>query len=250
MLVERQPLRLFVEILEVCVKPVRKARVDPFDRFGAFVADGTARSGAAATGLMRDHNSDTIVEGARQERRLAKPRMPDGDYACGIDVGIGYKIIDDAGVTPRPGGDGAPVVLALEILLDPFAHVGAVRIDVARVERRHRVTAVDGLLNVPDVDLRAPARLGGTVVLYAFLIRVDPIRVQMNLRIVEHRVVAAKVHDDEHRRRPLALVWDDEQQMNLRPIYAGERERDLLESCLAGERLGIDALDLGVDLRR
>ena len=91
------------------------------------------------------------------KRGLAEPRMADGDDLARVDVRIGDEIIDDARIAPRPGGDRAPVigVLLVEELLHPLAHVLAVGIDVAGVEGRHGIAAIDGGLDVPDVVLGA-----------------------------------------------------------------------------------------------
>src|SRR5471030_1543223 len=101
MLVERQALRLLVELLEARVEPVREARIDALDRLRPLVADGgPARPAAAAARLMWNDDGDAFIERPRQERRLAEPRMADGNDFARVDVRIGDEIIDDARITP------------------------------------------------------------------------------------------------------------------------------------------------------
>ena len=136
---------------------MRKAIVDLLDRLADLAA---ARSGAAAAGLERNGHGHALVERSGQESRLAQPRMAHDDDAGRIEVRVRHQVIDGPLDAPGPGGDGAPVVRPrllsglAQVRLDALPHVGPVRIDVAAVERGHRVALVDGLLDVPH--LRSP----------------------------------------------------------------------------------------------
>src|SRR5262245_33228884 len=105
MLVERQPLGLFVEVIEAFVEPVREAGVDACHRRAPLVAEGgPARPGTAAAGLVRDTQRRTLIESAAEQRRLAESRMADNDDPLRIELLHGFEIIDDAREAPRPGG--------------------------------------------------------------------------------------------------------------------------------------------------
>jgi hypothetical protein len=133
-------------------------------------------------------------------------------------------------------------------LPNALALVLLVRVDVAVVESRHRVTALDGLLQRPDVLLLAAPRLGGPVVLDAGVIGVHPRGRDGNLLVIDQGMVAAEVHTDEHRGRALAAVRDDEQHVGrLRPAR-GDRHGQLFQRRLASERLPVLVKHLDVQL--
>ncbi len=90
--------------------------------------------------------------------------------------------------------------------LDAFALIGAIGIDVAAVYRGHGVAAVDGLLDRPDIGLRAPAGVRGTIAFHAFAVRGHPSFGQRHERVLHDRVVAVEIQSQEHRRRPGTLI--------------------------------------------
>src|ERR1017187_7366724 len=71
-LVERQPLRSVVELLELRVEPVRRKVVDGLYGFADLAA---ARRRAAAAGLVRKRDRDALVERRREESSLAVARV-------------------------------------------------------------------------------------------------------------------------------------------------------------------------------
>ena len=176
--------------------------------------------------------------------------MPDGDDALGVDILVGQEVIDGPAEAPGPDGDGAAVELLVKERADALADLRLVGIDVAVVERRQRVAAVDDVLDVPHLLLLAPAGGGGAVVLDAGVVGVDPRRRDTDLGVIDGGVVAAEVQPDEHRRGCRALVGHDEQQVNLRRLPGSDGQGDLLERGLASERLGVGVLDLGGDVLR
>ena len=82
MLIERQLLRLVVELLEPAIEPVREAVVDRLDRLADLAA---ARGGAAAARLMRNGQRDPFVKRPRQQRGLAEP-------VAGVDRGAAFEV--------------------------------------------------------------------------------------------------------------------------------------------------------------
>src|SRR2546427_467971 len=107
MLVKWQALRMFIEFLELAIEPVREMVVDLFDRFADLPA---ARGGSAATGLEGNCQSNPLVERPGYQRRLAIARMADHGDSFGVDARVGYQVIDHPRYSPRPGGNGAPVI--------------------------------------------------------------------------------------------------------------------------------------------
>ena len=130
--------------------------------------------------------------------------------------------------------------------LNSLAHVGAVRIDIAAIKRGHCVTPVDGLLDAPRGNFSAPARVRRPIILGVIAIR-HPNGRQRDLRIVEDRVIAAKIHADEDGSPAGELVGNHQEQVNLRRSRRPEGDGHFLQGRLAVQGLGIYPFNFEVD---
>src|SRR5439155_12815287 len=139
--------------------------IDLLHRLAGFAP---ARRRAAATRLMGNGQSDAVIECRGQESGLAQSRVADNGDSLLVDILVGDEVIGAAVQAPGPGTDGSAAIRAGLSGLGPVganAIAGAVVIglDVAAVEGGHCVTAFDGLLQGPNIYLRAAARLGCSV---------------------------------------------------------------------------------------
>src|ERR1019366_8213358 len=105
-LVERQPLRRIVELLELRIEPVRKVVVNRLHGLAGLPAAGR---GAAAARLVRERNCDALVERRRQQRRLAIARVAQGRNMVRVHAGLGDQVVHATLETPGPGGNRATV---------------------------------------------------------------------------------------------------------------------------------------------
>ena len=122
-----------------------------------------------------------------------------------------------------------------------FGSFRAVRVDVAAVEGGHRVAAIDGLLEGPDVQLAAAAAVGRVLVRHAGAILRHPTGGHRHVRIVDQCVVAAEVHTHKRRRRRFPFVRHHQQQMHARRAVRTEVNDDFLLGGFAVEVILVHA---------
>src|SRR5687767_14209325 len=112
MLVERQPIRLVIELLEPRIEPVWKLVIelpDSLRRFDGIFAlhrranncgliplgkfrGCSARSGSTTSGLMRDSHGDALVECSSNESGFAQSRMARDNDTIAVDVRRGDEV--------------------------------------------------------------------------------------------------------------------------------------------------------------
>ena len=114
-LVEGELVGLAPELVEVVGVPVG-IFADHLGKafFAAAVGDGAAIAvsggSTAGAGYGGDHG-DAVVEGSGDEGGFAGAG-DSGDYEFGfVDGGVGLEVVDDAGDSPGPGVEEAPVIL-------------------------------------------------------------------------------------------------------------------------------------------
>src|ERR1035441_1491768 len=167
-LVERQPLRRIVELLELGIEPVWKMVVNGFHRFAGLPAAGR---GAAAARLVRERDGDALVERRRQQGRLTIARVAQGCDAVRIRAGLSDQVVHATLEAPRPGGNRATVggfvpglIAACQPGVKALADVLAVGIYVPAIKRRQGVAAPDDFGQGPVSGLRAARGFSGGVV--------------------------------------------------------------------------------------
>src|SRR6185437_10456009 len=92
-LIERQFVRLLVEILELGIEPMRKMVVDLLHRFADFAP--TWRR-AAAAGLERYRQCDSLVKRRRDQGRFAVARVSHDCDFFRVDRLVGYQVVHGA----------------------------------------------------------------------------------------------------------------------------------------------------------
>ena len=130
---------------------------------------------------MGDGQGDAVIEGSSHKGGLAQPGVADDGDSLLVDILVGNQVIDAAVQAPGPGADGSAAIRAGLSGLGPVGSntvAGAIviRLDVPAVESGNGVTAVDGLLDCPRVDLGAAVGVTCAVVLAVSLLRVHPDR--------------------------------------------------------------------------
>src|SRR4029077_15586695 len=104
------------------------------------------------------------------------------------------------------------------------------------------------LLDGPNIELRAAARLGRPVFLDTGATTVQPTRRQTHGWVFDKRVIAAEVRAQKRGGRSMALIRNHEQQVQARYFGRPERGAHFFERRLAAKRLAILILYLGLDL--
>ena len=164
-----------------------------------------------------------------------------------IDARRGHQVIDGPLQAPRPRANGSALIRRVgrrEESLQP-ALLRRVGINVAVVERRHRVAAVDHVLDPPDLRPRATAGLGRPVLHHSRAALRHPVVRQPHPRVVDQRVIAEVIHPKNYRRRRRALVGHHEHQVDRRNLRAGRNGSSLRSSvALPPKAVHVHSLDL------
>lgn len=123
-----------------------------------------------------------------------------------VHVAVGHEVIHATMEAPSPCRDGAAVgrivlrgIVARKPGVNSIADFLAVGIHVAAAKCRQRVAAFDNPTQRPVHDLAAARGFRGGIVRATLAGVVKPAACERHARIIGERVVAAEVHDQEHR---------------------------------------------------
>ena len=246
MRVKRQLVFLLGKGLEARGEPMREAAafVISRDHADGLTEDALIERGAAAPGVIGDHESEALVLRAGPERSLAEARMAVHRGAPGIDGRDLLEDIEHARQAPRPAADGGPVAVLpfrvhavgrerrAETVLPALGMIG---LEITIIDGGRGVAAVDEGFELPATCL--PAAQGGVGLGRALQgpLFGDPRRRDEDRRVFDRSVIAAEVESDEDRSRTLGRVGHVKQHVERRTFLTDGPDLELGARGLAAE---------------